>query len=44
MGRFPLKYSWGDRYAVVLYDYDSNAILTRAMKNRTKEAMTKIYK
>ena len=29
---------------MVLYNYDSNTILTRAMKNRTKEAMIEIYK
>ena len=33
-GRFPVKSSLVNRYSMALYDYDSNAILTRAMKNQ----------
>ena len=37
--RFPVKYSWGNIYAMILYNYDSNTILAQAMKNGTKEAI-----
>ena len=39
MGWFPVKFSQGNSYVMVLYDYDSIAILTLSIKNRTKEAM-----
>ena len=38
--RFPVKYSWGKSYVMLLYNYDSNDMLTQAMKNQTKESMT----
>ena len=40
---FLVKSSWGNSYAMILYDYDSNSILTRDMKNQTKEAITEKY-
>ena len=33
-GDFPHKSSRGSLYVMVLYDYDSNAILAESMKNR----------
>ena len=36
----PVKSSQGSSYVVVLYDYESNDILTWSMKNQTKEAIT----
>ena len=43
-GRFSVKYSQGNIYVMVIYDYDSSDILMRAIKNRTKEAMKEKYK
>ena len=42
--QFPVKSSQGNSSAIVLYNYDSNDILTRYMKNRTKEAIAEKYK
>ena len=36
--------SRGMKYILVLYDYDSNAILVRATKNNKGEAITTAYK
>lgn len=33
-GRFPVQSSQGNKYLMVLYDYDSNAILAEPLKNR----------
>jgi len=37
-GRFPVASSRGNKYLLVLYNYDSNSILTDAMKNRSDTA------
>jgi len=42
-GRFPILSSQGNKYIFVLYDYDSNAILARAMKNRSDSEMVKVF-
>jgi hypothetical protein len=42
-GRFPILSSRGNQYIFVLYDYDSNAILARAMKNRTDKEMSRVF-
>ena len=34
-GRFPVVSSKGNKYIMVLYDYDSNAILAKPIKDRT---------
>ena len=34
-GRFPIRYYKGNQYIFLAYVYDANAILVRAMKNRT---------
>jgi hypothetical protein len=39
-GRLPQPSSSGNNYLLVAYDYDSNAILMRPIKNRTAEALT----
>jgi hypothetical protein len=38
-GRFPLQSSRGMNYVLVVYDYDSNAILAEPMRNRTDAEM-----
>lgn len=39
-GRFPTTSSKGNKYILVIYDYDSNAILAEPMRNRSdKEAL-----
>jgi hypothetical protein len=42
-GRFPILSSQGNQYIFILYDYDSNAILARAMKNRADKEMTRVF-
>jgi hypothetical protein len=42
--RFPILLAQGHtRHIFVLYDYDSNAILTRAMKNRSDSEMVRVF-
>ena len=47
-GKFPYPSSKGNQYIMVMYDWDSNAILGEPMKNRTKEeivrAIQQLYK
>ena len=33
-GRFPVTSRKGNKYAMIMYDYDSNIILGKAMKSR----------
>ena len=42
-GRFPHPSSRGYKYIMVLYDYDSNAILAEPMKSRTGDELTRVY-
>lgn len=43
-GQFPVTSSQGNKYVLVLYDYDSNAILTEALKNCTGKEIIWAYK
>ena len=43
-GRFPQQSSQGNNYLMVLYDYDSNAILVEPIKNRTQNELLRAYK
>ena len=40
-GRFPHTSSRGNQYLLVIYDYDSNAILAAPLKNRQAGEITK---
>jgi hypothetical protein len=42
-GRFPVVSSKGNKYILVLYDYDSNAILAKPIKNRTAPKLLKAF-
>ena len=42
-GRFPVTGRNGAKYIMVLYDYDSNAILTAPLKNRTGAELLKQF-
>lgn len=42
-GRFPVPSSRGNKYIMVLYDYDSNAILAEPMKSRNDKEMVRAY-
>jgi hypothetical protein len=42
-GRFPIQSSRGMNYVLVVYDYDSNAILAEPMRNRTDAEMLRAY-
>ena len=42
-GRFPHKLSRGNQYLLVIYDYDSNAILAEPLKTRLAGEMTKAW-
>ena len=39
-GRFPYRSSRGNKYVMVMYNYDSNAILATPLKNRQAKSIT----
>ena len=43
-GRFSFQSTSGNEYIFVLYDYDTNTILTHALKNRQFETLVEIWK
>ena len=43
-GVYPTMTNHGMKYLLVLYDYDSNAILAKSMKTNEKQAITTAYK
>ena len=42
-GRFPVVSSKGHKYDIVLYDYDSNAILAEPLKSRNQQELVRAY-
>jgi hypothetical protein len=42
-GRFPVVSSKGNKYIMILYDYDSNAILAKPIKDRTAPELFKAF-
>ena len=42
-GKLPFKYLRGNRYFMVMYDYNSNAILTEALKNLGVQSITNAH-
>jgi hypothetical protein len=42
-GRFPVVSSKGNKYIMILYDYDSNAILAKPIKDRTAPELLKVF-
>jgi hypothetical protein len=42
-GRFTVVSSKGNKYIMVLYDYDSNAILAKPIKDRTSPELLKAF-
>jgi hypothetical protein len=42
-GKFPITSSRGNKYVMVLYDYDSNSILTEPLKSRSETKMVRGY-
>jgi hypothetical protein len=42
-GRFPVVSSKGNKYIMILYDYDSNAILAQHIKDRTAPELLKAF-
>jgi hypothetical protein len=42
-GRFPVSTSSGNKYIFLLYDYDSNSILTEALRNRSDNEILRAY-
>ena len=43
-GRFPYRSSRGNQYIMVAYSYDSNAILAKAINNRSASSITSAWK
>ena len=43
-GRFPYRSSRGYQYLLLIYDYDSNAILVEPIKNRTSDSIIAPWK
>jgi hypothetical protein len=42
-GRFPVVSRKGNKYIMILYDYDSNAILAQPIKDRTAPELLKAF-
>jgi hypothetical protein len=42
-GRFPVTSSRGNKYIMIVYDYDSTAILAEPLKNRTEGELVRAY-
>jgi hypothetical protein len=42
-GRFPVTSSKGNQYIMIIYDYDSAAILAEPLKNRTEQELVRAY-
>jgi hypothetical protein len=42
-GRFPVTSSKGNQYIMIVYDYDSAAILAEPLKNRTEQELVRAY-
>jgi hypothetical protein len=42
-GRFPVVSSKGNKFIMILYDYDSNAILAQPIKDRTSPELLKAF-
>ena len=42
-GRFPYTSSRGNQYLMIIYDYDSNAILQEPLKNRTASELSRAW-
>jgi hypothetical protein len=42
-GRFPLTSSRGNKYIMIVYDYDSNAILAEPLKSRSENELLRAY-
>jgi hypothetical protein len=42
-GRFPVVSSKGNKYIMVLYEYDGNAILAEPIKNRTAAELLRVF-
>jgi hypothetical protein len=42
-GKFPVVSSKGNKYIMILYDYDSNAILAQTIKDRTAPELLKAF-
>jgi hypothetical protein len=41
-GRFPVTSSKGNKYIIIVYDYDSAAILAEPIKNRTETELLRV--
>ena len=42
-GRFPVTSSKGNKYIMIMYNYDDNAILGEPMKSRTENEMVRAF-
>ena len=42
-GKFPFTSSQGNQYILIVYDYDSNAILVEALNNRQAATIVKTW-
>ena len=42
-GRFPVTSSRGNKYIMIVYDYDSTAILAEPLKNRSEQEILRAY-
>ena len=42
-GRFPHRLSRGNKYVMIMYNYDANAILSAPLKNRQAKSITEAW-
>ena len=42
-GRFPVTSSRGNKYIMIVYDYDSNSILAEPLKSRSEHELVRAY-
>ena len=42
-GKFPIQSSLGNKYILIVYYYDANAIVVKPLKERTAGAIAQVY-
>ena len=42
-GKFPIMFSWGNKYILIIYVYDANAILESLMRSKSSRHILEAY-
>ena len=43
-GRFPITSKWGNKYILIIHDYDSNAIFTEPLPSRAQNHLIQAFR